>query len=477
MTVTDADPRKVTGRGPALVAVAALLLLAVAVHEAVTAGDLTGGGLRLLAWQAACWTTFAVAAAAVRRSPVRSAVPLVVAGAIALQVVAAASPPRTTDDFYRYAWDGRVQAAGIDPYRYAPLDPSLAPLRDPWLFPPGCRAGADPCTRINRPGVPTIYPPVAQAEFTVVHLLTRPFGSDGGGARTWQVTAALLALAVLAALLRVLRGRGDPRNAVLWGWCPTVVLETGGGAHVDVLAALLVVGALAAASSGRRGRAGAVLGAAVATKVLPILLVPALLAPPSPRDRRARIRFAAGLVGMIAAVYLTHVLAVGPRVIGFLPGYLGQEGYGGSGRFELLQPWLPEHVAVGVGLLLVTGVALRAARTGDARRPWRGAVLVVGLTFALVGISYPWYPLLLVVLVALDGRAAWLAVAAAAYPAYLAGPLGWPVGLTERLAYGGALAVVASAALVGVRARNARRRTGTGQPSGRARGREEARHG
>jgi hypothetical protein len=96
-----------------------------------------------------------------------------------------------------------------------------------------------------------------------------------------------------------------------------------------------------------------------------------------------------------------------------------------------------------VGLLVLAAVAVGVARTGDPLRPWRGAVVLVGLTFALVGVSYPWYAMLLVALVALDGRGAWLAVAAAAYPAYLAGPVGWPIGLTERLAYGAALVLVA----------------------------------
>ena len=93
----------------------------------------------------------------------------------------------SSSDAYRYVWDGRVQLAGTSPYRYAPLDDRLAPLRDPLLFPglgPRDRSGYvtqpvptdrgellsrssnDPRTRINRPQVPTIYPPVAQAWFT-----------------------------------------------------------------------------------------------------------------------------------------------------------------------------------------------------------------------------------------------------------------------------------------------------------------------
>ena len=74
----------------------------------------------------------------------------------------------------------------------------------------------------------------------------------------------------------------------------------------------------------------------------------------------------------------------------------------------------------------------------DLQRP-----VLVGLTFAVGSVTYPWYALLLVVLVALDGRAAWLAVAAAAYPGYLAIPIGWPFSATQRIAYGLALAVVA----------------------------------
>ena len=28
--------------------------------------------------------------------------------------------PSLTTDYYRYVWDGRVQLAGINPYRYRP---------------------------------------------------------------------------------------------------------------------------------------------------------------------------------------------------------------------------------------------------------------------------------------------------------------------------------------------------------------------
>jgi len=33
--------------------------------------------------------------------------------------------PRTSDDAYRYIWDGRVLLAGVDPYRFALWIPRL----------------------------------------------------------------------------------------------------------------------------------------------------------------------------------------------------------------------------------------------------------------------------------------------------------------------------------------------------------------
>ena len=37
-----------------------------------------------------------------------------------------ADEPFLSSDIYRYVWDGRVQAAGINPYAYVPADAALA---------------------------------------------------------------------------------------------------------------------------------------------------------------------------------------------------------------------------------------------------------------------------------------------------------------------------------------------------------------
>ncbi len=419
---------------------------------------------------AVTWAVFAGGAWLVLGVAPRHAVPVILLGGIALQLAAITAPTFGSDDLYRYVWDGRVQAAGIDPYRYVPAATQLAGLRDPALWPatgtycvglarpapgpaapaglfsviaPAPPAGLPPgCTMINRPRVPTIYPPVAEAYFTVVSELAPP------GARVTlpiQAAGALCAIATSVLLAAGLRRLGrDPRLTVLWAWCPVTALQAGNGAHVDVLAAFLTVAALlvlARPGGARRALGGGVLlGLAIATKVTPVLAVPAVL-------RRRPVLVATAVAGATAAVYLPHVLAVGQRVIGFLPAYLTQGGYGTGARFALLSLIVPGRGATVAAVAVLAATGLAVLRRADPDRPWRGAVVMTGVALAVTTPSLLWYPMLLVALVAMDGRAEWLALAAARYltPPH---PLRSELGLTWHWAgqagYGGALLVVAA---------------------------------
>src|ERR1044072_6125467 len=60
---------------------------------------------------------------------------IVIAFAVVFRLSILFAPPYLSDDIYRYIWDGRVQAAGINPYRYIPAAPELAQLRDDAIFP------------------------------------------------------------------------------------------------------------------------------------------------------------------------------------------------------------------------------------------------------------------------------------------------------------------------------------------------------
>ena len=401
------------------------------------------------------WVVFGAGAACLLGAPRRWAVGVIVVGAIAMRVTALAGVPALSNDLDRYAWDGHVQASGIDPYRYPPNAPQLARLRVRWLFPDAatCRSlDRDPgCIRISRPGDRTIYPPFAQAWFLGVHAVA----GDGGEDRTWQIAGLLADLATLAAMLALLRAwRRDPRFLVLYAWCPVAVLEAVQNGHVDGLATLLILGSLWAARR-RPGVAGALLGLATLVKLYPALLVAALLL------RRGWQRALCAFAVVIALGYLPHVLAVGPKVLGYLPGYLREENYAGGKRFLLLDAigvhgTLAQVLAAAVVLGTAGWVVARGERLSVdvAARRLLGALLLVATTVQ------PWYAVPLAAVAALDGAWWWLAVAAAGYPLFFRTlekvPLAtWPAYEVGQLAYGAALAVVLAGGALAARRRRA----------------------
>ncbi|MFF8595849.1 glycosyltransferase 87 family protein [Streptomyces sp. NPDC015220] len=451
-----------------LCATALLAALVAVVAATVRIGGDLGHPAALLYWYAAAWVLFAGAAWMVRRVPVRTAVALILVGGTALCVAALSASPRTSDDVYRYAWDGRVQSAGISPYAYPPNAPQLARLRDPWLFPAGtaCRgwdlhSGADMCTHINRPSEHTIYPPVAEGWFLLVHAVS----PAGGRHKPLQLAGAVLAVATTVALLLVQRRtRGDTRRVALWAWCPAVPFAAVNDAHVDTLGVLLTVAALGTAAGARRG---ALLGAAIAVKLLPVLTLPgALSGALAPGHARARLRHTASVllaaVGVVALAYLPYLLASGTAVLGHLPGYLREEGYqpGDVRRFALLRLALPDAWAGPAAVALVALSAWYVLRRGDPERPWHGSLLVTGTALLLTSPAYYWYALLVVALVAMGGPWEWLAIPAAGIVLYVADALQWHG--VQVSAYAVAAVTVLAGAVVRARARG----SGDGRPDG-----------
>ncbi|MFK8907570.1 glycosyltransferase 87 family protein [Streptomyces sp. YS-3] len=382
-------------------------------------------------WYLACWLLFAAAAWSLRWVPARHRAGLVLAGGVLVAATGLAAPPTTSTDMFRYAWDGRVQAAGISPYDHAPADRELAGLRDDWLFPRGAacagpdRAGfgePEVCTRLNRPRVHTIYPPVAEAYFLGVHGLS----PSGARHKPLQVGGAVLAVATTGVLLLVLRRRGaDVARAAYWAWCPAVPVEAVNNAHVDGLAVLLAVAGLGAVAARRRALGGVLIGAGIAAKMLPAVVLPGALAGVLAGRRPDWRRAAAVLVPAavwVALSYLPYVLVSDASVFGYLGGYAKEEGYDDASarsRYALLRLVVPDAWALPAALLVTALVVLYVLRRGDPERPWSGALLVLGWAFCLMTPGYSWYALLLVALVALDGRWEWLAVAAAGAVCYV----------------------------------------------------------
>ncbi|KQO62753.1 glycosyltransferase 87 family protein [Curtobacterium sp. Leaf261] len=410
-----------------IVAAVGVLVLAAVVAFGVTHLGYLRSGHRhaFVTWTLIAWVVFVLAVLALRFVPRRQATWLVVAGAVVLGLAAMVGQPNTSSDSARYAWDGIVQLHGISPYAHTPGAHALAGIRPDWLFGsptahvvpqfdgptycPGDRiqTGRDTltnhrlCTPINRPDVPTIYPPMAELWFALVRSVVPVT------ATYWpmQLAGLVVSLGVTLGLLAVLRRSGrSPWWAALWAWCPLVLSEAVTNSHVDVIGAALATAGAVLVAYGRPIWGGIALGAATSSKLIPAIAFPALLG-------RAR-GWLAALVGVVvfAVLYVPYVVSTGPEVLGYLPGYLTEEGYEDGSRYALVSLVTSGTAATVVVGVVVLVAAVLAWRLADPARPWSAQVLMIGVTFLAVTPRYPWYALLMIPFVVLSGRWEWMAL-------------------------------------------------------------------
>lgn len=249
----------------------------------------------------------------IRARSSNSTVLIAIALAVIFRLSILFAPPYLSDDIYRYVWDGRVQAAGINPYRYIPAAPELAHLRDEVIYP-----------KINRKDwAHTIYPPVAQLVF---FLTTRISESV-----VWmKLTMLFFEMVTIWAVARLLTLLGRPRQLLLiYAWHPLVVWEFAGSGHLDAIAICFIALAFLAWQRKSDPGTGLMLAFATLVKLFPIVLVPAML-------KRDRWRIAPVFVVTIVAGYLAYI-SVGPTaVFGSIPGYTQEMGLISGQRFYAL---------------------------------------------------------------------------------------------------------------------------------------------
>ena len=300
---------------------------------------------------------------------------LVLAGIFRLSIVFA--PPYLSDDIYRYVWDGRVQAAGINPYRYIPADEHLQSLRDEQIYP-----------KINRRDYAhTMYAPAAEGAY---FLTTRISESV-----TWmKLTIVGFEMITVWLLMELLASFGMPRQRILiYAWHPLAVWEFAGSGHIDPLAFAFIALALLARRRNWETATGISLGLATLAKLFPIVLFPALY-------KRWGWKMPAALVATILAGYLPYI-GVGPLgVIGFIPGYAQERGIVSGEQFFILSlvdrlfgVKLPNLIFVSFAGAVLLSLALWSAfkrKQGD--RSYLKASLMLGTVFmVLFAPHFPWY--------------------------------------------------------------------------------------
>lgn len=142
-------------------------------------------------------------------------------------------------DFYRYLWDGKSFKNGINPFKYAPAEVDsanaqtnrelkrLKELRDknPLYF-----------ERISHSGVPTIYPPLAQAVFAASSVIKEDSIFVLKSIFVFFDISAVMVIGLLLSRLKM-----NPSLAIVYGWSPLVLKEIANSGHYDSISIFLVL--------------------------------------------------------------------------------------------------------------------------------------------------------------------------------------------------------------------------------------------
>jgi hypothetical protein len=293
-------------------------------------------------------------------------------------------------DMVRYIYDGRLQRLGYNPYLVVPADPALAATHtDETRQMPSIRAR-------------TPYPAAAQWFFRLVVTIHE----SSRAMKLALVACDLLTIAVLVAWLT--STNRSPWLALMYAWNPLVILEVAHSGHIDALGALLIAVSAWMLSTGRPMRATIAFVLAVATKLLPIVLLPLFW-------KRIRVRDAIAGVVALALLYLPFASA-GTLPLGGVPNVVDYIRFNGP-LFKLFAWLLTPRAAAGVAVLSGLGVAgwMRMRTSADDPAAW-GWPMAVSLACAPV--VYPWYLLYLTPFLFARSCAALVAWTFAALPIY-----------------------------------------------------------
>jgi hypothetical protein len=326
------------------------------------------------------------------RTPTNRALWLIFGIGIMLRGYVLLFDPLLSSDIFRYVWDGRVQGAGINPYRYFPSHDALVHLRDATIFP-----------RINRADYAvTIYPPVAELFFLIVTRI---------GENVNVMRLALLgceAVSVTLVVLFLRRVERPTTRVVAYFWHPLPIWEIANNGHVDALAVALMLLGLWVALTGRAMR-GAVL-IALGALVKPYV-APAFAPVWRPWDWKTPLI----VIAVIAICYLPY-LSVGWGVFGFLTqGYMTEEGIISGNDLWVLSVWrlvFGAHQGDVVAYAAVAALILVFVALSAARRPNRTIAssladtnVLLLVVLMLLSPNRPWYFLAIMPFVALCGNA------------------------------------------------------------------------
>jgi hypothetical protein len=287
--------------------------------------------------------------------------------AVAFRMPLALAPVGPDNDMIRYLWDGRVQRLGYNPYLVLPSDPAMA------------HTHTDETARMPSLRTRTPYPPAAQLFFRLIVGL-----KDSALAMKLALVGCDLLTALVLWRWLVATGRNEWLT-LTYAWNPLVILEVAHSGHMDTLGALWIVASAYWLVRNRTMLSAVAFVLAVASKLLPIVLLPLYWRRVRPRD--------AVFAGILLAALYFRFSHEGSLTFGSVPNVVAHIRFNGP-VFAALAAWSAPQtaavVAVALGLAAAAIGRWRLRATDPEAWAWPMA-----LSLACAPVVYPWYLLYL----------------------------------------------------------------------------------
>ena len=304
---------------------------------------------------------------------------------ILLRVLLIASIPKLSDDVYRFIWDGRLLVNLQDPYKYLPahyLSEGIEGI-DYSLF-----------ELLNSSSYYSVYPPLNQVFFFLSTLLSP--NSIGWSIVILRVLLFVFELGNIRLIRKLLAHYNLPEKyGLLYALNPLVIFELTGNLHFEGVLVFFLLLAILKYEEGKLHTSAIYFGLSVATKFIPLILLPLLF-----RKIGFKKTMVYGLI-VAATVAITFLPLINTAHIWAIwdSAELYFQKFEFNGSFYYLARWYgfetEGHNIIaksGIWMMIATFVTIMAYALLGKKADWPRQMVWVFLLYLLFATTvHPWY--------------------------------------------------------------------------------------
>lgn len=213
---------------------------------------------------------------------------------VILRILSVPIHPLGSDDFYRYLWDGKVQANGINPYAYAPDAKELTYLHSEILP-----------KYVNHANMKTLYPPLTEILFYISYLIS---GESYIGLKLLLLFFDFMTIYGIFLILKKLNI--DKKYLLLYALSPLPIFQFFVDAHADGFGLAFIVFAIFFYLDNKKILSYILIGLSICIKPIGLLFIPLLFFTEKSISERIKVVLIPAFI--CSALYIPYIFTGSP---------------------------------------------------------------------------------------------------------------------------------------------------------------------